>query len=99
MTPASTSKAPTRRQPPSCSPNSQSPSRAEKSAWQENSKPLRLGPSRFMQANRAVSPTKMPMSPDNASSGRALSVRVCQPPVTRLALASIRLTRNIRQRL
>ena len=31
--------------------------------------------------------------------GRALSVRVCQPPVTRLALASIRLTRNIRQRL
>ena len=99
MTPAKTSMAPTSRQPPSCSPNSQRPSKAEKRAWQENSRPLRLGPSRFMQANRAVSPTKMPISPDSASRGRALWVRVCQPPVARLAEPSIRLTSNMRQRL
>ena len=53
------------------------------------SRPLRLGPSRFMQAKRAVSPTKMPTRPESASRGRALGERL-PAPGGELALASIR---------
>ncbi len=45
------------------SPSRQKPSSAPNMAWVANSTPERLGPSRFMAANRAVSPTKMPIRP------------------------------------
>ena len=55
---------PTSAAPQRVSPSNHQAKSAENRAWQANSTPLRRGPRRFMQANKAVSPMKMPIKPD-----------------------------------
>jgi len=52
-----------------------------------------------MQANSAVSPMKMPMTPDSASRPKAEASRLRQPPLASAMAHSSRAAKNMRQRL
>ena len=67
ITPDTSKLPPTKVQPHKVSPKNNHASKVEKMACVAKSTPLRRGPSRFMQANSAVSPMKMPIKPDKAS--------------------------------
>jgi 3-hydroxy-3-methylglutaryl CoA synthase len=70
ITPDTSKLPPTKVQPHKVSPKNNQANKVEKIACVANSTPLRRGPSRFMQANSAVSPMKMPIKPDRASRAR-----------------------------
>ena len=67
ITPDTNKLAPTSVQPHKVSPKNNHAKSTENKAWDANKTPLRRGPKRFMQANKAVSPMKIPIKPDSAS--------------------------------
>ena len=67
-------------QPQSVSPKNSHANNAEKSAWVANKTPERLGPNLFMQTNKAVSPTKMPIQLDRDSHAMLSKVSSGQRP-------------------
>ena len=81
ITPETSKVLPTSVQPHSVSPRKNQASTAEKSACVANSTPERRGPSRFMQANRAVSPMKMPIRPETTRRPTAGPSRLRHWPV------------------
>ena len=52
-----------------------------------------------MQANRAVSPTKMPISPESASKPMAEACKLCQPPLASASVQSSSVANAMRRRL
>ncbi len=81
------------------SPSQATPIRALNTAWVANKTPARRGPSRFMAANKAVSPIKIPTSPLSAITAHASGVNVRQPPLTASTAHSIKATIDMRQRV
>jgi hypothetical protein len=67
ITPDTNKLAPSKVQPHKVSPKNTQAKHAENKAWEANKTPLRRGPNRFMQANKAVSPMKIPIKPDKAN--------------------------------
>ena len=81
------------------SPNTQTPNKAPNTAWVANSTPVRRGPRRFMAANRAVSPIKMPTKPLKDIIAQDDSGTDCQVPDSKVMPQRISATRNMRQRV
>ena len=97
-TPARTSKAPGRRQPSKAArQRARAQAGRRRGVAGEKRQTAAPGAESVHAGKGAVSPTKMPMRPEGQQGKGALGGLPAS--VTRLALASIRLTRNIRQRL
>ena len=99
ITPPTSSALPTSAQPWISSPRNNQASSAENIAWVANSTPERRGPRRFMQANSAVSPMKMPTTPERPSRPTAAASRSRQPPPAKASAQRIALANSMRQRL
>lgn len=61
--------------------------------------PVRRGPSRFRVTNIRVSPIRIPIIEDRLSTQKALTLRVCQPPLHRDMEMRVRETIIKRRRL
>ena len=90
--PPTVSTAPTRAHGEKDSSNSRTPPTAASGAFEVNSTEVRRGPIRAMAVNSAMSPTRMPTSPDTASSPRSERSMVDQPPLTVARTRSMALT-------
>jgi hypothetical protein len=99
ITPETNSAAPTKAQPHKTSPNNHHAKKAENPAWVANSTPERRGPKRFMQANKAVSPKKIPIRPETPSHSQALLAKEPQLPLCQAKAHKSALANNMRQRL
>ena len=99
ITPETSKLPPTKVQPQRVSPKNNQASKVENKACEANSTPLRRGPSRFMQANKAVSPMKIPIKPDKASKPTLAPSRVRHCPVKAVKAHSKVRAKNKRQRV
>jgi hypothetical protein len=99
ITPKTKSAAPTKAQPHKTSPSHHHASTAENPAWVAKSTPERRGPKRFMHANKAVSPKKIPIRPETPSHSQALLANEAHVPLCQARAHKSALANNMRQRL
>jgi hypothetical protein len=99
ITPDTNKLAPSKVQPHKVSPKNSQANRAENKAWGANKTPLRRGPKRFMQANKAVSPMKMPIKPDKANQATLGPSKLRHSPVYKAKAHSNVSAKNKRQRV
>jgi hypothetical protein len=99
ITPDTSKLAPSNVQPHKVSPKKTQAKHAENKAWEANKTPLRRGPNRFMQANKAVSPMKMPINPDKANHATLGPSKLRHSPVYKATAHSKTRAKNKRQRV
>jgi hypothetical protein len=99
ITPDTSKLAPSSVQPHKVSPKNTQAKHAENKAWDANKTPLRRGPNRFMQANKAVSPTKIPIKPDKANHATLDRSKLRHSPVYKATAHNKTKAKNKRQRV